>query len=147
MNTPRPAAAGGFLLLMLLVHCVQKVLDGLIVPVYNKIKINERGAARFPAVTVYKPRTNKKGARLMENMDIMDQISELKTTICSLKAVAVSFSRSYTEGTPDANLLAVQIDPENYCYLFHVITDQISEAKDKVTALEAAAEKLYCKQD
>ena len=83
----------------------------------------------------------------MNPMDMVDQISELKNTICSLKAVAVAFSRSYTEGTPEANLLAVQIDPENYCYLFHVITDQISEAKDRVTALEAAADKLYCKQD
>ena len=147
MNNPRPAAAGGFLLVVLLVHNVQKVLDGLIVPVYNKIKINERGAARFPAVTVYKPRTNKKGARIMNPMDMVDQISELKNTLCSLKAVAVAFSRSYTEGTPDANLLAVQIDPENYCYLFHVITDQISTAKDQITALEAAADKLYCKQD
>ena len=83
----------------------------------------------------------------MENMDIMDQISELKTTICSLKAVAVSFSRSYTEGTPEDNLLAVRIDPENYCYLYHVILNQISEAKDRVTALETAANALYCKQD
>ena len=83
----------------------------------------------------------------MTPMDMVDQIAELKNTICSLKAVAVSFSRSYTEGTPDANLLAVQIDPENYCYLFHVITDQISEAKDRVTALEAIAEEKYCRKD
>lgn len=83
----------------------------------------------------------------MENMDMMDQISELKNTILSLKAVAVSFSRCYTEGTPETNLLAVQIDPENYCYLFHVITDQISEAKQKVEALEAEAEKKYCRKD
>lgn len=83
----------------------------------------------------------------MENMDIMDQISELKNTILSLKAVANSFHRSYTEGTPEANILAVQIDPENYCYLFHVITDQIYEAKQKVEALEAIAEKMYCRKD
>ena len=83
----------------------------------------------------------------MNTMDMVDQISELKNTICSLKAVAVAFSRSYTEGTPDANLLAVQIDPENYCYLFHVITDQISEAKDKVEKLEAAADTLFCRKD
>lgn len=83
----------------------------------------------------------------MENMDIMDQISELKNTINSLKAVAVAFSRSYTEGTPDANLLAVQIDPENYCYLFHVITDQICEAKQAAEKLEATAEELYCRKD
>jgi hypothetical protein len=40
------------------------VLDGLIVHMYNKIKIKERGAARFPA-TVYKHELTK-GARLME---------------------------------------------------------------------------------
>jgi len=83
----------------------------------------------------------------MTPMDMVDQIAELKNTICSLKAVAVSFSRSYTEGTPDANLLAVQIDPENYTYLFHVMTNLIAEAKDKATALEAAADELYCRKD
>ena len=83
----------------------------------------------------------------MKNMDMMDQISELKNTINSLKAVAVAFARSYTEGTPEQNLLAVQIDPENYCYLFHVITDQICEAKQKVEELEAEAEKKYCRKD
>ena len=83
----------------------------------------------------------------MKNMDMMDQISELKNTINSLKAVAVAFSRCYTEGTPENNLLAVQIDPENYVYLFHVITDQICEAKQKAEELEAAAEELYCKKD
>lgn len=81
----------------------------------------------------------------MENMDIMDQISELKNTINSLKAVAVAFARSYTEGTPEANLLAVQTDEEVFSDLFRVITDQIFEAKQAAEALEAAAEKLYCK--
>ena len=83
----------------------------------------------------------------MKPMDMVDQISELKNTICSLKAVAVAFSRSYTEGTPDANLLAVQIDPENYSYLFHVITEQICEAQKKVMALQNAADTFIGKQD
>ena len=83
----------------------------------------------------------------MEPMDMMDQISELKNTINSLKAVAVTFSRNYTEGTPEANLLAVQIDPEVYSYLFRVILDQICEAKQAAETLEAAAEELYCRKD
>lgn len=83
----------------------------------------------------------------MKPMDMVDQISELKNTICSLKAVAVAFARSYTEGTPEANLLAVQIDPENYSYLFHVITEQICEAQEKVTALQNAADTFIGKQD
>jgi hypothetical protein len=115
---------------------------------YNKNKKKKgRGTARIPGSNRLQTTNNKKGARTMENMDMMDQISELKNTILSLKAVAVSFSRCYTEGTPEANLLAVQIDPENYCYLFHVITDQICEAKQMVEALEAEAEKKYCRKD
>ena len=78
-------------------------------------------------------------------MEIMDQISELKLTINSLKAVAVAFARTYTQGLPDANLLAVKVDQETYSDLFRVIVDQISEAKQKAEELEAAAEKLYCK--
>lgn len=83
----------------------------------------------------------------MKPMDMVDQISELKNTLCSLKAVAVAFSRSYTEGTPEANLLEIQIDPNTYCYLFHVMTDQICEALDKAETLEKTVETLYCKKD
>ena len=137
--------AGDFFIYALLVLLVHNVLDGLVVHVYNKIKINERGAARFP-VTVYK-QVLMKGARLMKNIKLADQISELKTTICSLKAVATAFDRSYTEGTPQQNIVAVQIDQENYCYLFNVITDLIADAKDKVTDLEATIDEQSCTED
>lgn len=76
----------------------------------------------------------------MENMDIMDQISELKLTINSLKATATVFARTYTEGTPENNLLAVKTDEEIFSDLFRVITEQIFEAKQQAEALEAALE-------
>lgn len=83
----------------------------------------------------------------MEIMEMVDQIAELKNTILSLKAVAGAFSHSYTEGLPESNILSIQVDPDNYCYLFHVMTELIGEAKDKATALEAAADELFCKKE
>ena len=80
-------------------------------------------------------------------MNLVDQISELKNTILSLKAVAASFSHSYTEGMPDSNILSIKVDPDNYTYLFSVILGQICEAKQRVEELNAAAEEMFCNKD
>ena len=78
----------------------------------------------------------------MDIMDIIDQIGDLKNTICSLKAVAGAFSNRYTEGTQENNLLAVQVNPEDYTYLFYTITGLICSAKDQICNLETAADRL-----
>mgnify|MGYP006896801582 CR=1 FL=1 len=78
----------------------------------------------------------------MDFLDIMDQISELKHTVYSLKAVAGAFSNRYTEGNTESNILAINTSPEDYTYLFYTLTGIISEAKDKICDLETAADKF-----
>lgn len=83
----------------------------------------------------------------MDIMEIIDQIGDLKNAIYSLNATINAFGKQFTERTEKDNLLAVQMNPEDYSYLFFTITGLACDAKAKILDLENAADRLFDGRD
>lgn len=73
----------------------------------------------------------------MDNMNIVDQVSELTNSICAIKAVAASFAQRFVEATPEMNITAISTAPEDFNYNFYALFDMICTAREKILALEA----------
>jgi hypothetical protein len=76
----------------------------------------------------------------MDSFELLDQASELKHSVLSLKAISDSFFNSFVAGENKANIIAVTANPEQYHYLYRALTDYIADVTEKAVALEAALE-------
>ena len=77
------------------------------------------------------------------NFDITCEISELKNTILSCKAVSDSFFNEFVAGTPDKNMRAIQNDPEKHAYLYNAMAQLLRDAAQRAAAIEAQADAAY----
>lgn len=86
-----------------------------------------------------------KGVRIM-NFDMTYEISELKNTILTCKAIAGSFHNEFVAGNLEANITALRANEERHTYLYKALVDALYDAAQQAAALEGKADAAYQKQ-
>lgn len=74
------------------------------------------------------------------NMDIMDTITELETTLKKQSTILESFMNEYVNGTKKQVTFTIDTRFEQYQLTAQVVTDLMFEAKEQAAKLEALAD-------
>ena len=74
------------------------------------------------------------------DFDMTYEISELKNSILTCKAVADSFFNEYVAGSPEHNIIAIQAAPERHVYLYKAVSDLLYDVAQRAEALEEKAD-------
>ena len=80
------------------------------------------------------------------DFDMTYEISELKNSILTCKAVSDSFFNEYVAGSPENNIVAIQAAPERHVYLYKAISDLLYDVAQRAAALEKKADAAYQKE-
>lgn len=80
------------------------------------------------------------------DFDMTFEISELKNTILTCKAIAGSFHNEFVAGSQERNIIALQANEERHTYLYKALTDALYDAAQRAEALEKQADAAYQKQ-
>lgn len=87
-----------------------------------------------------------KGVRIM-NFDMTYEISELKNTILTCKAIAGSFHNEFVAGNLETNITALRANEERHTYLYKALVEALHDAEQQAAALELQADAAYSEQE
>lgn len=87
-----------------------------------------------------------KGVRIM-NFDMTYEISELKNTILTCKAIAGSFHNEFVAGNLETNITALRANEERHAYLYKALVETLHDAEQQAKALEQQADAAYREQE